>query len=60
MKKFLLGILALLAISAGALTFLACGKRGEGEKTGEKIDNVFKKDGPMEKAGEKVDDALDK
>jgi hypothetical protein len=60
MKKTLLSVLTLTAISAAALTFFSCGKRGEGEKVGEKIDNIFKKDGPMEQAGEKVDEALDK
>lgn len=66
MKKILLGILVVLAVSAAAVTFMACGKRGDGEKAGEKLDDamdqskdVFEKDGPMEKAGEKVDHAVD-
>jgi hypothetical protein len=59
MKKILITVLVLSAVSATALSLFGCGKRGEGEKAGEKMDNIFKKDGPMEEAGEKVDKALD-
>ena len=60
--------LILFALAALALT--SCGKRGDAEKAGEKIDNAIEdtkdgakdlidKDGPAENAGEKVDKKLD-
>lgn len=58
MKKFLLSVLVLSALSAAALSLFACGKKGDGESVGEKIDDALEKDGPMENAGEKVDDAM--
>jgi hypothetical protein len=49
-----------------SVSFIACGKKGAAEKTGEKVDeavedakDAFDKDGPVEDAGEKVDDAVD-
>jgi hypothetical protein len=52
-------VLSALCACALAFSFAACGKRGGAEKTGEKVDNMFRKDGPMENAGEKVDHAVD-
>ncbi|MBW8888053.1 MAG: hypothetical protein JF616_09890 [Fibrobacteres bacterium] len=49
------------------LAFTGCGKKGPGEKAGEKIDHAGDKihdavtpDGPAEKAGKKIDHAVDK
>jgi hypothetical protein len=62
-------ILMLAIVSALAVAY-GCGKRGDGENAGEKIDeavdeakngpdDLFDKDGKAENAGEKVDEALD-
>lgn len=62
--------LFLLALALGALTLIACGKKGDAEKAGEKVDDAIEdtkdgakdlidKDGPLENAGEKVDEKLD-
>lgn len=66
----LIRLLVLLAISAALVTAYGCGKRGDAEKAGEKIDETMEEaqeeagdmmdqDGPMEDAGEKADDAMD-
>lgn len=59
---------SLIALLLGlGLAFTGCGKKGPGEKAGEKIDNAGDKihdavtpDGPAEKAGKKIDRAVDK
>jgi hypothetical protein len=60
----------LFAFALGALSLTGCGKNGDAEKAGEKIDDAIEdtkdgakdlidKDGPVENAGEKVDEKLD-
>ena len=69
-KKLPFLFLILLAAALSAPMLSACGKQGDAEKAGEKVDeaiddtkdaaeDAFDKDGPVEDAGEKVDDALD-
>lgn len=64
LKKLSLLFLVTAALATPMLG--ACGKKGGGEKAGEKVDeaiedtkDAFDKDGPVEDAGEKVDDAVD-
>jgi hypothetical protein len=60
----------LAAVVASLTVAYGCGKKGNGESAGEKIDeavdeakngpdDLFDKDGKAENAGEKVDEALD-
>lgn len=62
--------LALLLLTLVPLGLAGCGKRGDAEKAGEKVDKAIEdtkdgakdmidKDGPLENAGEKVDKKLD-
>ncbi len=63
-------ILLLVAVALTLTVAYGCGKKGNSEKAGEKVDDalheagngpkdLFDKDGPVEDAGEKVDKALD-
>ena len=63
-------LLLLLGVVIALATAYGCGKKGNGESAGEKVDeavdeakngpsDLFDKDGKAENAGEKVDKALD-
>ena len=63
-------LMLLLAVVIAMTTAYGCGKKGDGESAGEKVDeavdeakngpsDLFDKDGKAENAGEKVDKALD-
>jgi hypothetical protein len=63
-------LMLLLGVVIALATAYGCGKKGNGENAGEKVDeavdeakngpgDLFDKDGKAENAGEKVDEALD-
>jgi hypothetical protein len=70
LKKLSLLFVFLLTAALASPMLSACGKKGDAEKAGEKVDEAIEdtkdaaedavdKDGPVEDAGEKVDDAVD-
>jgi hypothetical protein len=68
MKKLIPGILVSLAASATAITFLACGKQAEAQKTTTVIERTVvvqepakpAEDGHLQRAGGKIDAKVDR